>query len=287
MENTPPSCLISRHGCQIVGISDFSFESKNLYKVIANFPFIGSGIHSDPPMISCLESGFDACRSTPADTKFSSDGIRLTAIRSIILGTVTELNNGEWWGLNLENVPTGGNSTHVSDFEFATDELCRWINFARWSIQGFETTPSKHENEIFFLSPDELARVFFDSVLLTLPPEKPQTLSFEKFRQLCNYFCELVPSAVQCPDITQEHLTELCLAFRETRKLCTITFSTPLLIKRPDTGQDRESGPEDVSEEFSEEESQSGSICGSQCSQCFPDNGSGKYSETGSMQGTN
>ncbi|PMD29148.1 hypothetical protein L207DRAFT_262392 [Hyaloscypha variabilis F] len=156
-----------------------------------------------------------------------------------------------------------------------------------WSIQGFETTPSKHENEIFFLSPDELARVFFDSVLLTLPPEKPQTLSFEKFRQLCNYFCELVPSAVQCPDITQEHLTELCLAFRETRKLCTITFSTPLLIKRPDTGQDRESGPEDVSEEFSEEESQSGSICGSQCSQCFPDNGSGKYSETGSMQGTN
>ena len=230
-----------------------------------------------PAMISSLTLDFDACGSTPANTIFSSDGTRLTAVKSIIVGIVTELNDGEWWGPNLENVPKG-----LDDYQLAIGELCRWLNFARWSIQRLKSDPTDHDNETFFLSPNELARAVYNTVLYTHAHDTYQRLSFEKFHVLCNYLCELVPEETQVPDLSKEDLLELVLALRESRKLCKIQLSRPLPVKYPYIDPRGESGSEDASEEESEDEFENASICGSDCSVCFPNNASGNASVTGS-----
>jgi hypothetical protein len=76
--------------------------------------------HEDSSLISSLICNFDDCGSTSANTKFSSDVRRLTAVEIIILGTIAELNDSEWWGLSMENVPRESDG-----YQLAKDKLCR------------------------------------------------------------------------------------------------------------------------------------------------------------------
>jgi hypothetical protein len=224
---------------------------------------------------------FDACGSTAADVSFSLDNSRLTASGSIILGTVTELNDGESWGLNLENVPRDARGEF--ELRWIWQGLCRWLNFARWSIQFL--LPEEHENEDFFLLPDELARAVFDTVLYTFCHESYERLSFEKFQASCNALSWQVPEVDREPDLTGGEFFELVLALRENRKLCKIRLSRPLPVRPPYINESGRSSSASVFE-ASGEESENESICDSDCSECFSDQASRNRSENGSMQGS-
>jgi hypothetical protein len=80
------------------------YEGPELGNKVFYTCFLGSELIGDPSMVNSIIE-LDACGSTAADASLPPDSSRLTASGSIILGTVTELNDGEWWGLNLENVP--------------------------------------------------------------------------------------------------------------------------------------------------------------------------------------
>ena len=87
--------------------------------------------------------------------------------------------------------------------------------------------PEEHENEDFFLLPDELARAVYDTVLYTFCHESYERLSFEKFQALCNALSWQVPEVEREPDLTGGELFVPVLAPRHNRKLCKIRPSRP------------------------------------------------------------